>query len=278
MPIILVLVVMAFGAITIPSFLNYTVTAQKAASINVTDVQRQYAADAGVELSLWRLAYNVDGIIDDLSLDDPSQTFTVTVNGIEVSYTISVSESGEGGEPGPMPETESGIHLEAVLEVDPGWAPVGVPVDFNYIVHARNYGESAVHLKGIYQILPQDFEYIPGSYDGPPNPVFTEEWVTDHWELTWDFTSPMPKINAGASYSIPFGIRGYLETGAYHDFGQGFVYYSAFGEEEELSIGTLGLAMSVGLYDVTASAGNYEIQANAGLYDDGAEVNSYQVD
>ena len=278
MVVVLVLIVMAFGAMTIPSFMSYTATGQKAASVTVVDVKRQYAADAAVELSLWRLNYNVDGVLDNLSLENPTYTYSTTINGIEVSYTVSVCESGEAGEPGAMPPTEAGLHLEAILEVDPGWAPTGEPVDFNYIVHARNYGEAALHLKGIHQNLPPNFEYIPGSYGGPPNPAFTEEWVTDHWELRWVFGSPKPNIASEDCYTIPFGVRGFLETGAYTDFGQGFVYYSAFGEETLLSIGTLGLATAVGLYDITASAGSYEIEANAGIYEDGAGLNSYQVE
>lgn len=278
MVIVLTLVVMAFGAITIPPFLHYTASAEKAAHVSIDDIKRQQAADAAVELGLWRLNYNVDGVLSNLSLANPTYTYTTTVNGIEVNYSVSVCDAGEGGEPGPMPPTQTGLHMEAILEVSPGWAPAGEPVDFTYTVHARNYGESAIHLKGIYQILPPDFEYIPGSYDGPPNPVFAEEWIDDHWELTWSFNTPRPKVDSEESYPISFGVRGYLTTGAYHDFGEGYTYYSAFGEEEELSVGTLGLASAVGLYDISASAGGHEIQSNAGLYQDGISSNSYQVD
>ena len=119
--------------------------------------------------------------------------------------------------------------------------------------------------------------YLEGG-DGPAVVLLNSGEFGGCAELSWEFNTPKPKINSGQSYSIPFGIRGFLETGAYTDFGQGFVAYSAFKEEELLSIGTLGLATAVGLYDVTASSGSYEIQANAGIYQDGAELNSYQVD
>jgi hypothetical protein len=273
---VLVLVSLAVGALIIPPTVHYVSTGLKSARISQDRLLQQYATDGAVEYSRWQLAYNVGGVVTNLSLANPSSATTVTLNGIVVPTTIEISLSGEGGEPGPMPATESGIHLEAVLQVDPGWAPTGQPVDFDYIVHARNYGESAISLKGVLQILPPNFEYVEGSYGGPPNPVFTKTWVTDHWELRWDFGTPRPKVNAGQSYPIPFTATGFLPTGNYNNFGTGYVFFSAFGQEEVLQTGNLIIPYAIGLYDITATAGSYKIKANAGIFETGVQLNSYQ--
>ena len=275
--LLMVLIVLATGSLTIPATLNYMVTGAKAAKLSEAQLHKQYAADAGVQYMLWQLNYNVDGIVDSLDPLNPSYTTTITINGMEVSTTLEISVSGEGGEPGPMPTTESGIHVEALLEVDPGWAPVGEYTDFNYIIHARNYGTSNVSLKGVAQILPPNFEYIEGSYGGP-DAVFTKTWVTDHWELDWDFESPLPKVNSEESYPVPFVLRGFLSTGAYSYLGTGFVYYSAFGEEQTLTIQGLLNNISVGLYDITTTVGGETIKANAGIYESGVGVNSYEIE
>ena len=275
--LLLVLAVLALGSLVIAPTLRYTDTGLRAASVSRNQLLRQYATDGAVEYSLWQIANNVDGIVDNLTLDNPSYTTSVTLNGIEVPITTEISHTGEGGEPGPLPPTQSGIYLEAVLEVDPAWAPVGQYTDFTFTVHARNYGTSVVKLKGVLQVLSPDFEYIPGSYAGPAA-VFTETWVLDHWELEWDFESPLPKIESEGSYPIPFGIRGFLSTGSYSEFGTGYVFYSAFGEEEILQAGSLLDAIAVGLYDITAAGGSFSVLANAGIYDSGTGTNSYQID
>ena len=275
--LLMVLIVLATGSVAIPATLNYVSTSAKAAQISETQLHKQYAADAAVQYSLWMLTYNVDGVVDTLNVENPSYATTVTVNGIDVPTTISISLSGEGGEPGPLPPTESGLNVEAVLEVDPGWAPAGTYSDFDYIVHVRNYGTSGVKLKALLQVLPPDFEYIDGSYTGPPG-TFTNTWVTDHWELNWDFDTPLPKVQPETSYPIPFAVRGFLPTGVYNDFGTGYIYYSGFSEQEVLVAGSLIGNYAIGLYDITATGGGQTVRANAGFYESGVEVNSYEVE
>jgi hypothetical protein len=276
MSLVLVLVFLAFGSLAIPPTLNYVITGLKAAHISEEQLLRQYAADSAVEYSRWQLTSNIDGIRDTLTLSNPSYSSSVTVNGIVVPYTITVAQSAVGGAPGPIGPISSGILGEAILQVTPTWAPSGVPVDFTFTVHFRNIGTSAIHLKGLRQLLPPHFLYIQNSYVGP-NAVFTKQLVVDRWELNWNFKSPLPVVASGETYIMSLGARSTPPVGAYDDFGQGWVYYSSFGVEQTLSIGTLGQVTGIGLYDITASAGSYRIQGNVGIYDSGVEVNSYQV-
>ena len=275
--LLMVLIVLATGSLAIPATLNYVVTGAKTAKILEVQLHRQYAGDAGVQYMLWMLEHNVDDVVGSLDPSNPSISTTITVNGEEVTTTLEISISGEGGAPGPMPTTESGIHVEALLEVDPGWAPVGEFTDFDYIIHARNYGTSSVSIKGVLQILPPDFEYIEGSYGGP-DAVFTKTWVTDHWELDWDFEEPLPSVVAEGSFPVPFTLRGFLSTGAYAYLGTGYIFYSAFGEEETLTTQGLLNNISVGLYDITTTVGGETTKANAGIYAYGVGVNSYEIE
>ena len=274
---IIVLIALVVGSFSIPPTLKYVSTGMNAARVSEDQLLNEYAAEGGVEYGLWQLAYNVGGIVDSLTVENPVAAATVTVNGIDVPTTIEISLSGEGGEPGPLPPTESGLNAEAVLQVDTGWAPAGQWTDFGYVVHARNYGTSQITLKGLLQILPPDFEYIDGSYTGP-DAVLTKTFVTDHWELDWDFTSPLPKVDSETSSPIPFSVRGFLPTGSFSDFGTGFLYYSAFGSEEVLQAGSLFDQIAIGLYDITTQAGNQTAKANAGIFESGAALNSYTLE
>ena len=275
--LILALMVLCFGTLIIIPTLNHVNTGLLSTRVSKEHLYKHYANDGAVEYSLWLLTYNVDGIVDSLNMTDPGYATTVTLNGIEVPISIEIALSGVGGEPGPLPPTESGIHLEAVLEVEPSWAPAGEYTDFQFTVHARNYGESRVGLKGLLLILAPNFEYIDGSYAGPEG-EFTQTWVTDHWELLWDFTTPLPKVESESSYPIPFGIRGFLETGAHADFGTGYIYYSAWGEQVVLQAGNLLDNIAIGLYDITASGTMFRILASAGIYETGTGLNSYQIE
>jgi len=273
---ILVLLALLLGAVIIPSSFRYVNTALMTSRVSEGQLLKQYANDGAVEYSLWLLANNVDNIVSSLNTTNPGYFTTVTLNGIEVPISIEIALSGVGGEPGPMPPTESGIHLEALLEVEPSWAPSGEYTDFQFTIHARNYGQSAIKIKEVHQILPPNFDYIDETYAGP-EAVFTQTWVADHWELAWDLDSPYPTVASESSYPIPFKVRGFLETGAHADFGTGYVYYSAFGEETILQAGNILDNIAIGLYDITVSGSSLRILTSAGIYDSGTGVNSYQI-
>lgn len=276
MSLVLVLVFLAFGSLAIPPTLNYVITGLKGAHITEEQLLRQYAADSALEYSRWQLNYNIDGIRDTLTLANPSYSSSITVNGIMVPYTITISQSAEGGAPGPIGPTSPGLLAEAILQVDPTWAAPGTPVDFTFTVHFRNIGTSTIQLKGLRQYLAPGFLYIQGSYVGP-DAVFTKQLVDGRWDLNWDFKSPLPTVASGQTYIMSLMVRSTPPVGAFDDWGQGWVYYSAFGAEQSLSIGTGGQVTGIGLYDVTATSGSYPIRANIGIYDTGAAVNSYQV-
>jgi len=273
----MVLMVLCLGTLLIIPMLNFVYTGLRAARVSKEPLVMQYTNDSAVEYSMWLLTYNVDDIVNSLNTTSPGYTTTVTLNGIEVPITIEIALSGEGGQPGPMPPSESGLHLEAILEVDPSWAPTGEYTDFQFTVHARNYGTANIHAKDLLQVLAPNFEYIEGSYDGP-DADFTQTWVDDHWELLWDFSTPLPNVPSDGFITIPFAVRGFLPTGAHTDFGTGYIHYSAFGQEEVLETGSLLDAIAIGLYDITASGTKFRALANTGIYEFGTGLNSYQIE
>ena len=226
---ILTLIVMGFGAVTIPPFLDYVSTSMKSAGVAKEALRYQYAADAAVEESQWRLANNVDGIVDNLSLSNPSYNFSVTTNAIEVPYTVGIAlfkdvDTGQTPELPPLPPTQSGNHIEAFLNVTPKWMSCGLENVLIYDVYLRNYGTSNVGINELVQALPPSADYVSGSFLGP-NALLTETWVTDHWEVLWDFTNPKPRIRSGETLMVSFRIKVYVGVGSYNDFGAGWIYY-----------------------------------------------------
>ena len=281
--LLMVLIVLATGSLAIPATLNYVGTGARAAKASEAHLLRQYAGDAAVQQSLWRLAHNVDGIVDDLRLETPSKSFTTAVNGIEVPYTIEIAlfkdaESEESSELPPFPPVESGNHIESLLNVTPKWLPCGEEYTLFYDIYNRNYGTSNVGFRQLAHGLPPGASYQEGSYTGP-SAAFTQTWVTDHWELLWDFENPRPRISSGGTLLISFRITITVGLGSYDDFGEGWIYYQASGQEEiQLNYGGTEDPIAVGLYDITVTAGNSRVRANTSVCDSVVNVKSYQVD
>lgn len=281
--LILVLIALSFGALTIVPALNYTNTGRNAARISQEHLLRQYANDGAVEYSLWKLAYNVDGIVDTLGLANPSHSTSVTLNGITVPTNIDIAlfngvESQGDPELPPFPPIESGVHIEGLLNVTPKWVPCGQEHELTYDIHIRNYGTSSVGLGDVSQILPPVPTYVAGSFVGPAADL-TEAWVTDHWELLWDFTPPRPRIDSGGTLLITFRITVFVGEGTVNDFGTGVIHYQAKGTEQiQLNYGGTEDPIAIGLYDITTRAGTFGILANAAICESAVKLISYQIE
>ena len=279
---VMVLLTLAFGAAIIPATLNYVNTGRTSAGVSEEVMLRQYAADAAVEQSLWRLYHNVDGIVDDLSLQNPSDSFTTIVNGIQVPYTIEIAifkdaEGGDGTELPPLPPIESGTHIETLLNVTPKWMPCGQEYNLTYDLYTRSYGNAAVHIGELAQSLPPGASYVDGSYAGP-GATLTQTWMTDHWELLWEFENPRPRIMPVGTLLVSFNITITMGVGSFNDFGQGWVFYQASGQQEvQLNYGGTEDPIAVGLYDITSTAGSTQVQANASVCGSGSNLKSDQV-
>jgi len=277
--LILVLIALAVGSLLITPTLNYVSTGLLETRVSERLLLEQYAADAAVEYSLWQLQHNVDNITDQLNPDNPSSNSSITVNGIDIPITTEISYSPQSDNGSfTIPASESGIHLAVAQEIIPTcWSGAGRKNFLAHVVYIFNHGTSAIHLKALFQQLDPELKYVQGSYDGP-SANLTKSCVDDHWELYFEFTHPLPKLNAQEMMTITFATWAKKDMGEHTFSGDGWVSYSAFQEEAvECFSGESGAA-SFGLYDITVTIGSYTLLVNVGITEEGEIVmRSWQV-
>lgn len=277
--LILVLIALALGSLLITPTLNYVYTGLRETHVSQEQLLEQYAADAAVEYSLWQLKYNVDGLTDQLSPENPSATTTITVNGIEVPVTTEITQSPLGEAwPFPVPLTTSGIHLATALEIQPPyWSEDGQTAYFKHTVYIYNYGTSEIHLKAVFQRLDPRFTYVEGSYEGFAADL-TKTYMDDHWELYFDFTSPLPELNDGEATFISFTASTSGEIGETYS-GSGWVEYAGFEAEETAQFsGEYETGLFAYYYDITVTVGSYTYLVNVGITEEGEiVVHSWQL-
>ena len=272
--LVLVLTSLAFGSLLIVPTLRYVSSGLLQTGISEELLLEQYTADAAVEYSLWQLKYDVDGIIDQLNPENPSTDTSITVNGMDVPVTTGITQSPVGETwPFPVPTSQLGIHLTTTLVIEPPFfSEDGQTAYFPHVVYMFNSGTSSLHMKAVFQQLDPRLTYLAGSYDGPDADL-TQTYVDDHWELYLDFTTPLPKLEAGEATFITFVASTSEEIGEDTYEGSGYVTYAAFGAEEaevfegEYGPGTIGC-----YYDITATVGSYTVQVTVGITGEGEIV------
>ena len=278
--LILVLIALVLGSLLITPTLNYVSTGLIGTRVSEELLLGQYATDAGVEYSLWQLKYNVDGLTDQLNPENPSANTTITVNDIEVTLITEITQSPLGEDwPFPVPASQSGIHLDTALEIkSPVWSDDGQTAYFKHVVYMYNSGDSAVHPNSMFQQLDPRFTYVEGSYEGFAADL-TKTYVDDHWELYFEFATPLPKLDEEQATFVSFVVSTDGEIGDSTFLSSGSVGYSAFEAEEgeiffgEYSPSTLGY-----YYDVTADGGSCTILVNVGITEEGEIIiRSYQL-
>ncbi len=265
--LILVLVALAFGSLLITPTLNYVSTGLLEIRVAEEQLQRQYAADAGVEYGLWQLKYNVDDITDELDYDNPSDNTTITINDIEVPIITDITQSPLGEDwPFPVPSAQSGIHLDTALDIKPPfWSEDGQTAYFPHVIYMYNSGDSAAHPNSLFQQLDPRFTYVEGSWEGFGADL-TETYVDDHWELYFDLHAPLPKLEEQQATFVSFLVSTDGEIGDDAYTSSGSVGYSAFeAEEGEIFFGEYSPSTVGYYYDITVDGGSFTILVNVGI-------------
>ena len=277
--LILVLIALALGSLLISPTLNYVNTGLLETRLSKQQLLEQYAADAAVEYSLWQLKFD-DGLTDNLSPENPSSNTTITVNGIEVPIIIKITQSPLGEDwPFPVPASQSGIYLDTALDIkSPFWSDDGQTAYFPHVVYMYNSGDSAVHPNSMFQQLDPRFTYVEGSYEGFAADL-TATYVDDHWELYFEFATPLPKLDEGQATFVSFLASTDGEIGDNTYSSSGRVGYAAFeAEEGEIFYGEYSLSTLGYYYDILTNVGSYTILVNVGITDEGEIVlRSYQI-
>ncbi len=181
----LMLAVLAIGTLTIVPSLNYAASSMNASrSLNFA-MKADYAADAGIEDTLWCLARSL-----------PSPTQVTGVNNMQVD--IQTENKGEFtlffGE-----LVLPGVHNDyldvasTVVDVGGGLYEFTITVTWQ-----SGSGFSVIHLSSVGCRLPPGYTYVDGSADiagnlsrDPPDKVTDSVGA---WMLNWEFGSPAPEV------------------------------------------------------------------------------------
>ncbi len=235
---ILVLIVLAIGAVLVVPSLRLTSTALMGTPTVERHTKGLYAADAATEYILWKLAY--DGLGSQFENDGDSAEFNFYVCDVPVGITIVMrATEGAGGITLATDDVIKPTKTVAVEEY-PEWSnpdgsvnvPDGSSRTYTYTINLEQLSENTSQgLDAVYDILPDDFtatDYVTGSstwsVDGEPpqsipDPSF--EVVTGQVRLQWPasydyatgiggFSSPMRDFTSRQVKELSFQVYGNL--------------------------------------------------------------------
>lgn len=238
--IILVLVLLAIGALMITPVIQNIGNALKTSQIYTRFTNEDYAADAALDYGLWRLNYE-PGYAANLPMGVPSPPFYITINGVTANSTITPQATTNGTNEQLsgqqlMHVNDSPVYYKVTKTVTPNTANVSQNTTFTYTVSIKSYDSTTntTHkLTRIRDDLSYQFGHYTGGYVGNstswnatnwgvapfnPNNPLNGEWVTDdmdipHWRLTWVFGGGGIPFQYGETKTMSFQVRGALAQG-----------------------------------------------------------------
>ena len=236
--LILVLIVLAIGAVLVVPSLRLTSTALMGTPTVERHTKGLYAADAATEYILWKLAY--DNLGQEFTADGQSAHFEFNVCEVPVAVTIVMrATEGAGGITLATDDVIKPTKTVAVEEY-PEWSnpdgsvnvPDGSSRTYTYTINLEQLSENTSQgLDAVYDILPNDFEatdYETGSstwsVDGGapqsiPDPSFevVGGQVRLQWPASYDyaagtdgFSSPMRDFEPRQVKELSFKVTGGL--------------------------------------------------------------------
>jgi len=147
----LVLAVLAVGTLMIVPTLHLASTGSLASAHARSALLEEYAADAGVEHAMWRMARD-EAFTDLFTWQNPVQTYTVTTNGVDAAVTVTLVLP----EP-PIMMTSSRIEVTMDSWPEPEEIEGGEAVTF--AITLRNNGGS--------RVMTETVGFLMGLYPGP---------------------------------------------------------------------------------------------------------------
>ncbi len=216
---ILVLIVLAIGAVLVVPSLRLTSTALMGIPIVERHTKGLYAADAATEYILWKLAY--DDLGQQFTVDGQSAHFAFNVCEVPVSVTIVMrATEGTGGV---TLATDDVIKPTKTVDLE-GLGGV-IPDDWSgtvtYTIRLEQLSnDTSQGLDAVYDVLPKvfgEFNYVTGSsqlrVDGgvwvdfpEPSSVTELGQLRLRWPASGDFTSPMRDFEARQVKEIRFEL------------------------------------------------------------------------
>jgi len=238
----IVLAMLVIGGLTIVPSLGLNFSSAKASNMLQTGIKGTYAADAGVEKTLWSLA-NGESIPTQLSDDiNDMQVDIQTVN--EGEYTLYLGEFIEPGEHSDYLDVTGNMTWDAGANA------------YKYtitITWQPNPGPPTIHLEGVGARIPIGYSYKAGSAAD-----FTENLSTDEpseildsqgaYLLDWVLPPPYPSVSGSA----PVQTQIFYITGS-GDHGGHYAWVVA----SRVDVGAVG-EINGTFYKITATAAHPE--------------------
>lgn len=210
----LVLAVLAVGTLMIVPTLHLASTGALATSLARSALLEEYAADAGVEHAMWRMARD-DAFLEQFTWDNPTQVYPVTTNGVDATVTVTL------GLPEPPPFLTSS-RIEVTMDSWPEPEDIedlegGEQVTF--AITLRNIGGSRVMTETVGFLMGLSpgpaFDYLEGSvvitgtgwrYD---RGLDFQTVVIDGWPWDWQYIemaygAPRPRLDPGEWVTFTF--------------------------------------------------------------------------
>ncbi len=210
------LVTLAVGALVLVPFLQYVYTGIKSSEISKDLTLERYSAEAGIQDAISRLKVNMDGFTDSLTPDNPTASYSITVNGVEIFITVKIPETPE--EPELDLPVQAGPHLHVGKKVSKSWIEPNVVNTLTYTIETTNYGTCTLHLGEIGDILPFPFQYVSGSSSGMTTADPTITWDNMQQVLTWSFTGDdRPTLYSGETGTQTFQANVIAGAGIYYN-------------------------------------------------------------
>ena len=216
---ILVLIVLAIGAVLVVPSLRLTSTALMGTPTVERHTKGLYAADAATEYILWKLAY--DNLGQEFTVDGQSAHFEFDVCDVPVSVTIVMrATEGQGGitlATDDLIKPTKTVDLEGLGGVIPDdWSGT-----VTYTIRLEQLSnDTSQGLDAVYDVLPKvfgEFNYVTGSsqlrVDGgawvdfpEPSSVTALGQLRLRWPASGDFTSPMRDFEVRQVKEIRFEL------------------------------------------------------------------------
>lgn len=218
---ILVLIILAIGALLVVPALRLTGTSLISSKVVSRQVRAIYAADGAQEYVLWKLAY--DGYGSLFTADGQSDNFTVNICGTPVDiFIVMRATEGSGGI---CLATDDVIR--PTVTVSPDTVPNGTSRTYTYIIRLEQLSDNnSVGLDAVYDILPAGFDqsksnYVAGSsylrvdggaWESIGNPLIQVE--ANQYRLRWpasgSFSSPIRDFEVRQVKELKFQVTGEL--------------------------------------------------------------------
>lgn len=266
---LMVLILLAVGSLIIPPWLKFVQTALRTSQVSGNQLKEDTSASAGVRQAIWRLQTNDGGFADLLSPENPSASYSVPINGMEVLVDVSVPQVPD---PPPPPPQQSGPHLHVGKSRSIKWLKYSEVKSFTYTIRVTNYGTSTMHVGELGDSIPPPFRYVAGSSNGITNADPTITLDNNRQVLTWTLSSPLPKLNAGQTRTQTFTVIHTIGgVGMHHSEGWAVDYPRSIGK---VSSGPTA-PVAISIYDIRAHARSSVVKAQVAVSDTESTILSW---